>query len=698
MLGNIVIGSGAKGLVSAVSTAVSGAYGIVSKIGKSLGDAGKSLGDANQSAGNQSSGSSNVIAGKFGMAGTAGQQKVAGGGTLPALKAIAKPQLSTKMPTEALLDTAVKYLTSIDKTLKSQLEFEKRSYQEQTQVEREAIIENKQSTTFSDIKDRLSGFKSDVKDNISTAASIAKFALILGGAAALIAGSLDEKELNILKQNVKQFKDKFSWLGDMASYIGLGGVAGFIFGGKGGRLKGGLVGIVASHVITRLYSSFFGGYKTDTDGNLITDPTTGKPIKESRSMSAAGYGLSATAAVFVARRIAKRMPAARQAGQTARQLGRAAGSSSVAGIQAATRKGNSWLASRRGRKFLVIIGRKLGKGFLAKLGKYLARIVAGLLATATGVGAIPGIIMILGSIAFIGWDIFDVATSIYDAFNESGADDTGAAAVPATPEQTATKVEGTAAGSNAQISQGSNKSILETIRMKESRNNYSEQNPVSTASGAYQFLDGTWQALSRKYGIGTEYSKAKYAPPEIQDAVADKYVSDILKEAGGDISKVPVAWYTGNIRGSSSAASPEQVAAYQADWLRVYNGGNPDTVAATNSTSSTNVSGMVNTGAGNLGKLFGMIGSNIIKPGIERTFAPSTPNTSDRINNESVKLQNDITLGIKLKKTKDNITMPAIPLGKQSGGRPTSSVSSMDPNYQNANVLTKYLSHFRLAS
>jgi hypothetical protein len=707
VLKKVAVGMGGNALVGAVGNVVSGAYGIVSKTGQAIGVAGKALGSAAQDASKKSdTPSNNVIIANTGMAGSAGKQKVTGGGTLPAPKAVAKPQVSIKMPTEELLNTAVKYLSSIDRSLKAQLDFEKNSYQEQARAEREAIIENKPSTTFNDMKDRLSGLKSDTKDSASIAGTILKYAAILGGAAALIASALDQKQLDALKENVEEFKKKFNWLGDLGAMVGAGGILGFLFPGKGGkglkgRLKGGLRGMIAAHIADRLYSTFVDGYKKDENGNVVIDPKTGEPIKESRSMSAAGYGLSLVAGGMAVGSIAKRLPAAKLAGQTAGQLSRAAGASSIAGMQAATKKGTSWLATRRGRKFLIILGRKLGKGVVAKLGLYLARIVAGLLATTTGVGAVPGIIIILGSIASIGLDLFDVATSIYDAFNESGTDNATATAVPArNKEQDAIKVAGTATGSNAQI--GQNQAILATIRMKESGNNYNPPpNPASTASGAYQFLDGTWQALSKKYGIGTEYSRAKDAPPEIQDAVADRYVSDILNEAGGDISKVPVAWYTGNIRGDSKAATPEQVAAYQADWLKVYNGGKPDYKAATNSSynsSTPSISGMVNSGAEQVGKIFGMLGSSIIKPGVARNFTPSGSNISEQISANSMKLQNDITFGIQREKSKDKITSPTIPAGTPRGVRPAKSVSYIDPNYQNINVLHKYLAHFRMAS
>ena len=47
-----------------------------------------------------------------------------------------------------------------------------------------------------------------------------------------------------------------------------------------------------------------------------------------------------------------------------------------------------------------------------------------------------------------------------------------------------------------------------------------ESTGSSTASGAYQMVDGTWRSLSRSAGLGGRWRRAKDAPPWAQDAVA----------------------------------------------------------------------------------------------------------------------------------------------------------------------------------
>lgn len=128
---------------------------------------------------------------------------------------------------------------------------------------------------------------------------------------------------------------------------------------------------------------------------------------------------------------------------------------------------------------------------------------------------------------------------------------------------------------SAEVTDESVRRILNTIKGRESSGDYSIQNKKGSASGGYQFINDTWRALTKKYGVGTEYKSAKEAPPEVQDMVAASYVKDILAENNNDVTKVPVVWYTGNAAGQMSEealAANEGLtpAEYQDKWMRAY--------------------------------------------------------------------------------------------------------------------------------
>ncbi|MEQ1700730.1 MAG: peptidoglycan DD-metalloendopeptidase family protein [Ilumatobacteraceae bacterium] len=111
--------------------------------------------------------------------------------------------------------------------------------------------------------------------------------------------------------------------------------------------------------------------------------------------------------------------------------------------------------------------------------------------------------------------------------------------------------------------------VLATIRHMESGGNYQAQAANATASGAYQFVDGTWT----NYG---GYAHAKDAPPDVQDAKAREHVRYIFDTYDTQIATVPVIWYLPAAYGNDelmdtvpdgNRLTPRQ---YQARWLDRY--------------------------------------------------------------------------------------------------------------------------------
>lgn len=78
--------------------------------------------------------------------------------------------------------------------------------------------------------------------------------------------------------------------------------------------------------------------------------------------------------------------------------------------------------------------------------------------------------------------------------------------------------------------------LTSVIKKNESSGNYTATNPQSTASGAYQYIDGTWNG----YG---GYARALYAPKEVQDRRFAEDVQNYLQKHNGDPFKAIAEHY-----------------------------------------------------------------------------------------------------------------------------------------------------------
>lgn len=76
--------------------------------------------------------------------------------------------------------------------------------------------------------------------------------------------------------------------------------------------------------------------------------------------------------------------------------------------------------------------------------------------------------------------------------------------------------------------------------------NYQAQNKSSSASGAYQFINGTWKSYASHIGYG-QYSRAMHAPNDVQDAVAKSaFMRNGNKGSGSNLWKASYAcWRVG---------------------------------------------------------------------------------------------------------------------------------------------------------
>jgi hypothetical protein len=126
-------------------------------------------------------------------------------------------------------------------------------------------------------------------------------------------------------------------------------------------------------------------------------------------------------------------------------------------------------------------------------------------------------------------------------------------------------------GAAASASCGELSVILDTIRTIESGGDYTAPKNQGGASGAYQYVDTTWNDYEG-------FASAYLAPPEIQDARAAIDIQSVLSTYG-DVAYVPILWYWPiaetdpsqlDIVPGPGAGNRLTVREYQQHWLAVY--------------------------------------------------------------------------------------------------------------------------------
>jgi len=603
-----------------VGETIEGVFGLASATVTAAGEAAKGVGMAVGGALQGALSPAPVtIINSVGMAGGAGKAKVTGGGTIPVgPKKSAKPAVNSKMATEKLLVVAVNYLSSIEKTLVDQLNFERIAAAQQAQAQREAAIESggsrESASPYKSLGEKLGAIKEAGADKVATATKV-----ILGGAALaslglLGLGQLDTSELDRLKQNWKEFQDNIQPIVDVVNkvqeFIGdeasLGAAIGFYLAGPKGGLIGLITGLVYDLTGSKELAAAAGGTTALLSYSKRARALAGKGLQ---TAGRAAYNQAGKAVVNLITNPAARL-AAGAAGVAAAATGAVlygvdqmfkytAGSTinkveefeQSYGLFVQETKDEGGGVFSRVKYKIKINQRKInyfnvpkkeieGNGHNEKERFYYWNQVH-LAATEGRFGAGP---------AAANWLKTQGPAWLNKRFPIK-ANATPTAAPTSTPDAAPISSSNNIAGApTASAEQLQNlpsipadiEKILATIRTRESGGNYGIPHPIGmpnqTASGAYAFIDESWQGLTKKYGIGTEYPKAYLAPPPIQDAVAAKYVQEILQQAGGDVSKVPLAWYTGNIQGKMSASAlatnngltPQ---AYQAKWMADYTGG-----------------------------------------------------------------------------------------------------------------------------
>ena len=198
-------GRGVAGAAMGAGKAIGGvAQGLGSAIGGTVQAVGSAIGGALQGAMTPP----DIVINNMGMAGTAGREKAAGGRNMPLtpMKKPSKPSVNEHQPTEKLLGLAIKYLSSIEDTLKNIMIFEQNEARRKASADREDMIEKVNSPGITSDKNMIQKLKDKAKKRASSL--LKGLGLVALATAPFVIARLDEVDLEAMKEAVENFSTR----------------------------------------------------------------------------------------------------------------------------------------------------------------------------------------------------------------------------------------------------------------------------------------------------------------------------------------------------------------------------------------------------------------------------------------------------------------------------------------------------------
>lgn len=203
-------------LRSPIATIIDGLGHAIGGIGNAIGGATKLVANSVKSIGDVAASSKpaqTVNQSNLGLIAAAAQENVkptvTGGGTLPPRKSAPRVNPSAKMSTEKLLSVVVTYLSSIDSSLKAQMDYNVQASREEAAQQKEAAIENEsRNSIFTRLANRMK-MRADAVANKAkdTGIGFAKSAAMIAAAAvAMKLSTLKTDEIEKLKKTIGDFE------------------------------------------------------------------------------------------------------------------------------------------------------------------------------------------------------------------------------------------------------------------------------------------------------------------------------------------------------------------------------------------------------------------------------------------------------------------------------------------------------------